>query len=87
MTEPTDRKRIKALVRAVDKARDFPVNTCAASRHTEQIGEALAKRRLYMMLAEEPAHCGESILATVKALYEARTEIKRLEKLLEAKHD
>jgi hypothetical protein len=78
MTDTADRKRIKALIRAVDKAREFPANTCSASRHAHIIGVFLALGRKYPMLTDEPEDCGESILATVKALYEARTEPTQL---------
>ena len=71
-------ERTKDLLSKVKQARDFPNNTCGASRHVQIIGEALVKGRHYPMLAEEPDHCGWSMLATVKALYEARTEIESL---------
>ena len=71
------RKRLKA-------ARNFPENTCPASRHTQIIGEALLKGRLYPMLADEPKHCAESMLHTVVALYETRTELARLRARIEA---
>lgn len=73
-----DEKRIKTLLKRVAKARNFPANTCPASRHAEMIGEALAKGRAYPMLAEEPEYCGETLLATVAALYEARTKLAQL---------
>lgn len=66
------------LIKRADAARSFPANTCAASRHAQQIAEALIRGEPYPMLTEEPEHCGESILATVAALWEARTTIDRL---------
>ena len=66
------------MIERVEAARRFPTNTCGASRHAAQIGEALMRGEPYPMLTEEPDHCGESILATVAALWEARTEIERL---------
>ena len=63
------------LRQRVDSARDFPTNTCPASRHAQMIGEALTAGS---PLTEELDHCGESILATVAALYETRTECTRL---------
>lgn len=71
-------KRNKDLLKALDKARSFPTNTCPYSRHAQMIGEALLREKPYPMLQEEPDHCGGSILATVLALYEARTERDRL---------
>lgn len=75
-------KRFRALRRRVDQARNFPVNTCGASRHVAMIADALADGHQYAMLEEEPAHCAGSMFATVAALWEARTEIERLLALL-----
>lgn len=61
-----------------DAARRFPTNTCPASRHVQLIGDLLAKGKKYPMIEEEPEHVAGSLLATVAALYEARTEIARL---------
>lgn len=58
-------------------ARNFPVNTCPASRHTQLIGESLVAGRIFSALNDraEMKGCGESLLATVDALYEARTKL------------
>lgn len=64
----------------IGDARNFPHNTCPASRHAEMIGKALVKGRPYPMLTEEPEHCGESILSVVQSLYAARTKLALLEK-------
>ncbi len=66
------------LIKRADAARSFTANTCAASRHAQQIAEALIRGKPYPMLTEEPEHCGESILATVAALWEARTKLARM---------
>lgn len=42
------------------------------------IGEYLPTKKGYPMLQEEPEHCAGSILATVAALYEARTKLHKL---------
>lgn len=73
---PSNRPR--NLMRRVDRARNFPKNTCPASRHVQMIGEALIKGQKYHMIDEEPEHVGGSLLAVVEALYKARTEIARL---------
>ena len=73
--EPAEVNSKKAIRRA-DKARDFPFNTCGASRHAQMIGEALVRRQGYPMLDEEPEHCGESILSAVASLFEARTLLR-----------
>lgn len=69
---------IKNLKRRIRKARLFPVNTCPSSRHVQMMGEYLPTKKGYPMLQEEPEHCAQSILATVAALYEKRTEAARL---------
>lgn len=69
---------IKNLKRRLRKVRDFPTNTCPASRHAQMIGEYLPTKKGYPMLQEEPEHCAGSILATVAALYEARSNLLRL---------
>jgi hypothetical protein len=78
-TRDDDTKRLKALRRRVNKARDFPNNTCGASRHLHMIADALSSRKPYPMLQEEPEHCAESIYAVIAALWEIRSaaEAKR----------
>ena len=70
------------LVKLMNDARDFPANTCGASRHAAMIAEALCSGEDYPMLAEEPDHCGGSIAATVAALWECRTKLERAEDFL-----
>ena len=66
----------------ISDARNFPHNTCPASRHAQIIGEMLIQKKSYPMLHEEPEHCGETILSVVTSLYLARTEIEKLKKKL-----
>lgn len=66
------------LIRRLNRARNFPVNTCPASRHAATIGERLIYGKPYPMLTEEPEHCGGSILSVVESLWKARTEVARL---------
>ena len=72
------------LVKQMNDARDFPANTCGASRHAAMIAEALCRGEDYPMLAEEPDHCGESIAATVAALWECRTKLAQQDDLVQA---
>jgi hypothetical protein len=72
------------LVKRMNDARDFPANTCGASRHAAMIAEALCSGDDYPMLAEEPDHCGESIAATVAALWECRTKLAQQDDLVQA---
>lgn len=52
--------------------------TCPASRHAYKIGASLVKGQKYPMIQESQQHCGDSIIATVLALWDAREEIDRL---------
>ena len=65
-------KELKALRRRVDKARDFPKNTCPASRHVHIMADCLAEGRVYHPFAEEPQHCAETLYAVLASLWEAR---------------
>jgi hypothetical protein len=75
----------RKLLARVDAARNFPENTCPASRHLAFIGEQLLRKKPSPMLREEPEHCAVSMLATVTALWEARTRIVELERQLGAR--
>ena len=65
----------RALLKRLNAARDFPHNTCPASRHAQLMGERLLKRQTCHDIADDPHHAGESILLTVAALYEARAAL------------
>lgn len=75
---PDDKARLKNLRRRVNRARNFPENTCSASRHLHMIAERLATGKPYPMLQEEPDHCAETLLAVLESLWKARTELQRL---------
>lgn len=66
------------LIRRANRARNFPTNTCPASRHVHMIGEYLIKGKRYPMIDEEPEHVGGSLLSVVESLFKARTEIDHL---------
>ena len=65
-------------ITAMQESRDFPDNTCPASRHTQMVAESLFQTGEYPMLQEEPEHCAGSIASTVSSLYQARTFLKSL---------
>lgn len=69
--------RPKNVLRRVDRARDFGINTCPASRHAHLIGEALIRGQPYPMLTEDPEHCGGTILSVVESLFKARSLLIR----------
>lgn len=71
-----DKTRLKNLRRRVSRARNFPENTCSASRHLHLIAERLAKGE--KMMIDEPEHAAETMLAVLESLWKARTEIDRL---------
>ena len=60
------------------KTRDFPNNTCPASRHVQIIAEALAETGSYPMLNEDPKHCATSMASVLSSLYAARTFLQNL---------
>ena len=59
------------------------MNTCPASRHTYQIGCALMRGDAYPLLQENPQQCGESLMATVAALFRAQTKVNAAIELLD----
>jgi hypothetical protein len=79
--------RLRAELKRANDARDFPTNTCPASRHLHMIAEALIKGKPYPMLHEEPVHCGQSMLSVVTSLFELRTEHDKLLATLPASKD
>lgn len=64
--------------RRVNRARNFPTNTCPASRHLHIMAERLASGKKYHMFDEEPEHCAGTMLAVLESLWKARTELARL---------
>lgn len=66
---------MNGAIKEANAARRFPQNTCPASRLVQQIGEALVRGEPFPLLTEEPDTCGESMLAVVTALYQARTRL------------
>lgn len=71
-----DIRKLRELAERVDAARNFPSNTCPASRHVALIADMLAERLPHA--TEDPEHCAESLYVTVEALWKARTEIDAL---------
>ena len=69
------------LIARCDAARDFPRNTCGASRHAFDLGEAFVLGKQWWTTPPERIHAGESILATVAALWETRTALREARNL------
>jgi hypothetical protein len=57
----------------MNQSRQFPHNTCPASRHVQIMAEALAKAEKYSMLDDDPEHCATSLANVVSSLYQTRT--------------
>jgi len=68
----------RALSECVN-ARNFPENTCPASRHVQLAAEVLVKDGHYHGFQEEPHHIATSMLTVVAELYKARTRLAELE--------
>lgn len=62
------------------RAKDFPDNTCPASRHAFTIADHIGRKKRYDMLSSEPEHCAASIMAVIAALWELRTKQQRAKK-------
>ena len=68
-----------SIMKRMTTARSASV-TCSASRHSAEVGERLVEYGKLQLDADPVAarEAGESIAATVAALWEARAEIERL---------
>lgn len=81
MTLPAN--KLVNLRRRVDRARRFPTNTCAASRHVHLMADCLSMgKRRYPMIDEEPEYIAGALYSVVESLWKARTEIERLKRKL-----
>ena len=60
-------------VKQMQQYRDFPNNTCPASRHVQMIAEGLYTTGAYPLLQDDPQHCASSIASVVSGLYQARS--------------
>lgn len=65
------------MLRRVQRARNFPANTCGASRHLHNIADTLARGKPYPMLDEEPEHCAQSMLSVLESLWKLRTKASK----------
>ncbi|HVT35660.1 MAG TPA: hypothetical protein VHE37_08750 [Nevskiaceae bacterium] len=72
--------KLPNMRRRVNRARNFPYNTCPASRHLHAMAEALATRGEYSMLTEEPDRCAGTMLSVLESLFKARTELAMLKR-------
>ena len=77
MTHPA--WKLVNMKRRVNRARNFPTNTCPASRHVHLIADCLAAGKPYPMIDEEPEHVAGSLYSVLESLWKARTKLARLE--------
>jgi hypothetical protein len=70
--------RLANLRRRVNRARNFPVNTCPASRHLSLMADVLASGEPYQMLTDDPKHCAGTMYSVLESLWKARTELARI---------
>jgi len=74
--------RLPNVRRRAERARRFPTNTCAASRHVELIAESFLDARKNRSIAqcdrEDAEHCAASLYSVLGALWKLRTEIAKL---------
>lgn len=71
--------KLSNISRRVQRARNFPVNTCQASRHMHMMADVLARGKKYHMFDEDPEHCALTLYAVLESLWKARTELAKLE--------
>lgn len=66
------------LRRRVNRARDFPANTCGASRHVHEMAENFLRYGPHCMTQGDCDHVAESMLAVVESLWKLRSrELRR----------
>jgi len=71
---------ISRLRRRVNRARNFPINTCPASRHLHSIADILLdkKRKSPIEGCWDAEHMAGTMLSVLESLWKARTELARL---------
>lgn len=72
--DKNDKHRLDNLRRRVNRARDFPANTCPASRYVHLIADIISRGKPVPMLQEEPEHFAESMLIVLEELFKSRRE-------------
>lgn len=70
------------LIKRVEAARNFPYNTTPASRNVAMIGLHLYEDGRSVILAGDPRNCGEAMLLTVADLWETKTKVYHLERMI-----
>lgn len=69
----TSSPEVRNARRRANRARSNQLNwTDPASRHLHIIADALASRKPYAMLTEEPEHCAVTMYAVLESLWKLR---------------
>lgn len=78
MTLPAN--KLCNLRRRVMRARNFPNNTCPASRHLHMIADALVSRGRKCPIEEcwDAEHMAGTILSVLESLWKARTHLAKV---------
>lgn len=76
MTLPAN--KLVNVRRRAERSRRFGENTCPASRHVQEMADALVAGEFYHNYADEPRHCAESLYAVLESLWKCRTELQRI---------
>ena len=71
--------KLANIRRRVNRARNWPLNTCPASRHLHAIADDLLRGSMYMVEGEEAAHAAGTMLSVLESLWKARTKLDKLE--------
>lgn len=70
--------RIENLKRRARRARNFPDNTCPASRHVHLIADQLMqKRRCNVEECWDAEHIASSLYSVLESLWKARTKLAK----------
>lgn len=67
--------------RAANKARNFPHNTCPASRHLQMIADALVSKRRKCPIEDcwDAEHLASTMYSVCASLWRARTQLRALD--------
>lgn len=65
-------------IKIMASSRNFPHNTCPASRHVQSMIEALWQDGKYPMFDEDPKHCAGSLASVVSSLYQTRSFLQSI---------
>ena len=74
----SNKLQIKKLIKRIDKARDFPFNTCSASRSLENLAINISKTGKHKIKGEDCEIYVIELLTVIASLYESRTVIHKI---------